>query len=37
LPPAGGVHKFFYNGVRCGIMNSTTWNLRGNLDGIRKN
>ena len=27
LPPAGGVHRFFYNGVRCGILNSTTRKL----------
>ena len=23
LPPAGGVHRLFYNGIRCGILNST--------------
>ena len=27
LPPAGGVHRLFYNGIRCGILNSTNRNL----------
>ncbi len=26
-PPAGGIHRLFYNGIRCGILNSTNRNL----------
>lgn len=27
MPPAGGIHKLFYNAVQYGILNSTTRNL----------